>query len=64
MELKIWLMYVLAMLVLTASPGPSVLLSISKSVSSGMRAALEYCWPPVPEHQMPADGSATCQYRS
>ncbi len=40
MELTTWLMYALAMLILTASPGPSVLLSISKSVSSGMRAAL------------------------
>lgn len=40
MEPMTWLMYTLAMLLLTASPGPSALLSVSKSVTSGMRAAL------------------------
>ncbi|WP_205738063.1 LysE family translocator [Granulosicoccus antarcticus] len=35
-----WLMFALAMLVLTASPGPSVLLGISKAITIGMEAAL------------------------
>lgn len=34
-----WLIYVLAVLILTASPGPSVLLCVSKSVSHGFRSA-------------------------
>jgi threonine/homoserine/homoserine lactone efflux protein len=34
-----WIIYVLAVLVLTASPGPSVLLCVSKSVSYGFRVA-------------------------
>lgn len=34
-----WLIYVLAVLILTASPGPSVLLCVSKSVSHGFRNA-------------------------
>lgn len=39
MNLYTWFMYVLAVLVLTASPGPSVLLCVSKSVSYGFRSA-------------------------
>lgn len=39
MSIDIWLVYVLAILILTASPGPSVLLCASKSVSSGLASA-------------------------
>lgn len=39
MDFQIWLYYLLAILVLTATPGPSVLLCISKAVSCGFRAA-------------------------
>lgn len=35
-----WLVYALAVLVLTATPGPSVLLCVSKSVSSGFNCAM------------------------
>lgn len=35
-----WLIYALAVLVLTATPGPSVLLCVSKSVSSGFYSAM------------------------
>lgn len=34
-----WAIYVIAVLILTASPGPSVLLCVSKSVSHGFRSA-------------------------
>lgn len=40
MSLSTWLLYVAAVLVLTATPGPSVLMSISTSVQHGPRAAL------------------------
>lgn len=40
MQLDTWIYYTLAILVLTASPGPSSLLCLSKSVSSGFRLAL------------------------
>jgi len=39
MNLDTWVIYILAILILTASPGPSVLLCISKSVSSGLVSA-------------------------
>lgn len=35
-----WLIYVLAVLILTASPGPSVLLCVSKSIAYGFRNAV------------------------
>ena len=40
MALSTWLMYVLAVLVLTVTPGPSVLACVSTAVQSGRRAAL------------------------
>lgn len=40
MTFSSWIIYVAAVLVLTATPGPSVLLCASKSVSHGFRAAL------------------------
>lgn len=39
MDLQLWLYYLLAILVLTASPGPSILLCVSKSVTIGFRSA-------------------------
>ncbi|MFK8076973.1 MAG: LysE family translocator [Granulosicoccus sp.] len=39
MALSDWVLYVMAVLVLTASPGPSVLLCVSTSVSHGFRQA-------------------------
>lgn len=39
MSIDTWLYYVIAIFVLTASPGPSVLLCISKSVTQGLRAS-------------------------
>ncbi len=39
MDLSNWLFYVVAVLVLTASPGPSVLLCVSTSVSHGFNKA-------------------------
>ncbi|CAE6945702.1 efflux protein [Vibrio sp. B1REV9] len=39
MQLDTWIYYTLAILVLTASPGPSSLLCLSKGVSSGFRSA-------------------------
>ncbi len=39
MSIESWLLYVLAILILTASPGPSVLLCVSKSVNSGLTSA-------------------------
>ena len=39
MQLDTWIYYTLAILVLTASPGPSSLLCLSKGVSSGFRQA-------------------------
>jgi len=40
MEFQIWLYYLLAILVLTATPGPSTLMCLSKSVSSGFKASI------------------------
>jgi len=40
MEFQIWLYYLLAILVLTATPGPSTLMCLSRSVSSGFRASI------------------------
>lgn len=40
MTLSHWLLYVLAVLVLTATPGPSVLMCISTSVNLGARKAM------------------------
>ena len=40
MTLSHWLLYVLAVLVLTATPGPSVLMCISTSVNLGARKAV------------------------
>jgi len=40
MEFQIWLYYLLAILVLTATPGPSTLMCLSKSVNSGFRASV------------------------
>ena len=39
MTIETWLLYAFAILILTASPGPSVLLCASKSVSSGLSSA-------------------------
>lgn len=39
MQIDTWIFYTLAILVLTASPGPSSLLCLSKGVSSGFRIA-------------------------
>lgn len=40
MALDIWLYYLLAVLILTASPGPTVLLCITKSVTQGFKVAI------------------------
>jgi len=40
MELQLWIYYALAILILTASPGPSVLLCITKSVTQGFEIAI------------------------
>lgn len=40
MTLATWLLYVAAVLVLTVTPGPSVLMSVSTSVNLGARKAL------------------------
>lgn len=40
MTLELWLYYTLAILVLTASPGPSVLLCLTTSVNDGFRSAI------------------------
>jgi len=40
MELEVWLYYLIAILILTASPGPSVLLCITKSVTHGFKHAI------------------------
>jgi threonine/homoserine/homoserine lactone efflux protein len=40
MEFEIWLYYLLAVLVLTASPGPSVLLCMTKSVTEGFTSSI------------------------
>lgn len=42
MAFDLWLYYLLAILILTASPGPSVLLCVSKSVTQGFNQAI-YC---------------------
>lgn len=39
MDINTWLVYTLAMLILTAAPGPSVLLCVSKSVGGGFKTA-------------------------
>ncbi len=40
MKMEIWLYYLLAIFVLTASPGPSTLLCLTKSVTLGFRASV------------------------
>ncbi len=40
MELQLWIYYAIAILILTASPGPSVLLCITKSVTQGFNVAI------------------------
>ncbi len=40
MEFEIWLYYLIAILILTASPGPSVLLCVSKSVTQSFTHAI------------------------
>ncbi len=40
MDINTYLFYVLAILVLTASPGPSILLCITKSITHGFRASV------------------------
>lgn len=40
MELQIWIYYLIAILILTASPGPSVLLCVTKSVTQGFNIAV------------------------
>lgn len=40
MEVQIWLFFTLAVIVLTASPGPSVLLCMTKSVTAGFKSAI------------------------
>lgn len=40
MSIDTWLYYLLAVLVLTASPGPSVLLCMTKAVTEGFRASI------------------------
>lgn len=39
MSLETWLYYVLTMLVLTATPGPSILFSVSNSLNGGLKKA-------------------------
>lgn len=40
MSIEVWIYYVIAILVLTASPGPSVFLCITKSVTEGFSASI------------------------
>jgi len=40
MNFEIWLYYLLAIFILSASPGPSALMCLSKSVTSGFRASV------------------------
>ena len=40
MNIELWLYYSLAVLILTASPGPSVLLCMTKAVTEGFRASM------------------------
>ena len=40
MQLQLWIYYLLAILVLTATPGPNILLGMTTSVSSGFKASL------------------------
>ncbi|MDE1294453.1 LysE family translocator, partial [Vibrio aestuarianus] len=40
MTLETWIVYAFAILILTASPGPSSLLCMTKGVTHGMRGAL------------------------
>jgi threonine/homoserine/homoserine lactone efflux protein len=40
MELQLWIYYTIAIMILTASPGPSVLLCVTKSASQGYNYAL------------------------
>ncbi|WP_419767009.1 LysE family translocator [Arcobacter sp.] len=42
MDFHLWLYYLIAILILTASPGPSVLLCVTKSASQGFNYAI-YC---------------------
>lgn len=40
MDLQLWLYYLIAILILTASPGPSVLLCVTKSATQGFNYAV------------------------
>lgn len=40
MELQLWIYYLLAILILTATPGPNILLGVTTSVSSGFKSSL------------------------
>ena len=40
MELQLWIYYVLAILILTATPGPNILLSMTTSISNGFISSL------------------------
>jgi threonine/homoserine/homoserine lactone efflux protein len=40
MELQLWIYYTLAILILTATPGPNLLLSITTSVTNGFNSSL------------------------
>ena len=40
MSIEVWIYYVIAILVLTASPGPCVFLCITKSVTEGFSASI------------------------
>jgi threonine/homoserine/homoserine lactone efflux protein len=40
MDLQLWLYYLIAILILTASPGPSVLLCVTKSATQGFNYAI------------------------
>ena len=40
MSIEVWVCYLIAIMVLTASPGPSVFLCITKSVTDGFFASL------------------------
>ena len=40
MELQLWIYYALAILILTATPGPNLLLAITTSVSSGFNSSV------------------------
>jgi len=40
MELQLWIYYLLAILILTATPGPNILLAMTTSISSGFKSSL------------------------